>query len=97
MKTQFPPRGPRSCFIKIRVSVEERKQAEGVAASLGCSVVDAYKTAMRIQSRRIADSSHESTRPDVPGFDPVWNESQHKWQLVKRGDHVPAVVREADS
>ena len=55
MKTQFPPRGPRACFIKIRVSVEERKQAETVAQHMGCSVIDAYKTAMRIQARRIAD------------------------------------------
>ncbi len=55
MKTQFPPRGPRSNHIKIDVTTEERKQAEDVAAQMGCTVVEAFKTAMRIQARRIAD------------------------------------------
>ncbi len=52
---QFPPRGPRSNHIKIDVTTEERKQAEAVAAQMGCTVVEAFKTAMRIQARRIAD------------------------------------------
>ncbi len=52
---QFPPRGPRSNHIKIDITTEERKQAEEVAASMGCTVVEAFKTAMRIQARRIAD------------------------------------------
>ncbi len=52
---QFPPRGPRSNHIKIDVTTEERKQAEAVAAQMGCTVVEAFKTAMRLQARRIAD------------------------------------------
>lgn len=51
---QFPPRGPRSNHIKIDVTVAERKEAEAVAAQLGCTVVEAFKTSMRIQARRLA-------------------------------------------
>ena len=59
---QFPPRGPRSNHIKIDVTTEERKQAEAVAAQLGCSVVEAFKASMRIQARRLADHVPAVTR-----------------------------------
>lgn len=52
---QWPPRGPRSNHVKIDVTTEERKEWEAVAKSLGCTVVEACKTAMRIQARRLAD------------------------------------------
>lgn len=52
---QFPPRGPRSNHIKIDVSTDERKEAEAVASQLGCTVVEAFKTAMRHEARRLAD------------------------------------------
>lgn len=94
---QFPPRGPRSTHIKIDVTVEERKSLEKLATHYGCTVVEALKTAAWRELQRMADFSHESTRPDVPGFDSVWNDSQYKWQLVKRSDHVPAVAREAET
>jgi hypothetical protein len=59
---QFPPRGPRSNHIKIDVTTEERKEWEAVAKSMGCTVVEAAKTAMRIQARRIADHTPAVTR-----------------------------------
>lgn len=52
---QFPPRGPRSNHIKIDVSTDERKEAEAVASQLGCTVVEAYKTAMRHEANRLRD------------------------------------------
>ena len=66
MRTQFPPRGPRSNHIKIDVTTEERKQAEGVAASLGCTVVDAFKTAIRHEAQRLADFKPAVTREACP-------------------------------
>ena len=62
MRTQYPPRGPRSNHIKIDVTTEERKQAEGVAASLGCTVVEAFKTAIRHEAQRLADFKPAVTR-----------------------------------
>ena len=62
MKTQFPPRGPRSNHIKINVSTDERKEAEAVAERLGCTVVEAFKTAMRHEARRLADHKPAVTR-----------------------------------
>ena len=65
---QFPPRGPRSNHIKINVSTEERKEAEAVAERLGCTVVEAFKTAMRHEARRLADFKPAVTREAVvPG------------------------------
>ena len=66
MRTQFPPRGPRSNHIKIDVTTEERKQAEGVAATLGCTVVDAFKTAIRHEAQRLADFKPAVTREACP-------------------------------
>jgi hypothetical protein len=64
---QFPPRGPRSCHVKIDLTVEERKQAEAVAREMGCTVVESFKTAMRIQARRIADHVPAVTREASDG------------------------------
>jgi hypothetical protein len=41
--------------VKIDLTVEERKQAEAVARDMGCTVVESFKVAMRIQARRLAD------------------------------------------
>ena len=88
---QWPPRGPRSCHVKIDVTIEERKQAEAVAQLLGCTVVEAYKAAMRrthLQMGGYVDPNCGAC--DSGHCEPKCLCSCH------RGDHVPAVVREAD-
>lgn len=52
---QFPPRGPRSNHIKIDVTTDERKTAEYVAKHYGCTVVEAFKTAISFEAQRLRD------------------------------------------
>ena len=75
---QFPPRGPRSNHIKIDVSTDERKEAEQVAASLGCTVVEAFKTAMRHEANRLRDHKPAIERVAIPGPTKVSAEDIHE-------------------
>ena len=63
---QFPPRGPRSNHVKIDVTTEERKVAEGVAAKLGCTVVQAFKISIRHEAQRLADFKPSVEREASP-------------------------------
>jgi hypothetical protein len=60
LRTQFPPRGPRSNHIKINVSTAERKDWERLASHYGVTVVDAVRTAV----------SHEIARLGIVRGDP---------------------------
>lgn len=92
MRTQFPPRGPRSNHIKLNVSTEERRQAETVAQLLGCTVVEAYKSAMRRTHTQLADHVPAVVREAAPEvYDPtpeVYDPTGGPYTMT-RGQGVP--------
>lgn len=53
MRTQFPPRGPRSNHIKLNVSTDERRDLEQLAQHYGCTVLEAIKTAVSHERARL--------------------------------------------
>ena len=55
MRTAFPPRGPRSCLLKVPVTIAERKEVEALALAYGCSTIDAVKTALKLEAARMRD------------------------------------------